>query len=360
MLNSPSESPIRQAILHEQAAGRVRVSLRSLAWRSGRRQLTASEAISDQCSALRRWERIGPLVTDVVGLRSTLDDLARTTWTDIADGRRLGLGMGEVGITDRNMLALRREHPSLLIHKHPAHEEVRTGADWEWWLAMSGGWICLVFQAKVLDANGRYPGITKGQAEGKPQVDVLVRSCLLRSERLNGAVWPFYCFYNSWSDGWPEDIKRFDGADPRAMPIKELQLYGCAVVNAWSVRRVLFGREYSNRRTLRNSYLPISRPWSMIFPDSAKPMAYIPGDMNMMLSSWMLGRQNQIPPAPALDDQHGTQTGEVQRRDRLAIYRDPAPIDQPPDYVLDLLEGRSQPRRLKPLARRVAILPELI
>ena len=104
------------------------------------------------------------MVSDVIGLRTTLDHLARATWTDIADGRQLGLGMGEVGITDRNMLVLRREHPSLLIHKHGPYEEVRTGADWEWWLGTPGGWICLVFQAKVLDANGRYPGITKPQS----------------------------------------------------------------------------------------------------------------------------------------------------------------------------------------------------
>jgi hypothetical protein len=115
------------------------------------------------------------MVNNIAALKSTLDTLAQTTWTDIAEGRRLGVGMGEVGITDHNMLALRRAHPSLLVHKHSAHEEVRTGADWEWWLRISGKWICLVFQAKVLNINGRYPGITKGQTDGKPQVDLLLR-----------------------------------------------------------------------------------------------------------------------------------------------------------------------------------------
>jgi hypothetical protein len=296
------------------------------------------------------------MVSEVTSLRSTLDDLARATWADIEDGRRLRVGMGEVSITDRNMLTLRREHPSLLVHKHPAYEEVRTGADWEWWLETSDGWICLVFQAKVLDANGRYSGITKGQAEGKPQVEVLVWSCLRRSERLDGAVWPLYCFYNSWQGGWPEGIERFDGADPHIISIKELQLYGCAAANAWSVRRVLFHQAYSSRRTLRNSYLPISRPWSTIFPDSPDPMRYSPGEMMTLLSSWM-----PYPPEPPWGDHHGEDSGEMQRRDRLAIYRDPSPINRPPDYVLDLLEdGIARPRRLKPLARRVVILPELL
>lgn len=300
------------------------------------------------------------MVSDMSGLRATLDNLARTTWTDIEDGRQLGVGMGEVSITDRNMLTLRREHPSLLVYKHLAYEEVRTGADWEWWLATTDGWICLVFQAKVLNVNGRYPGITKGCAEGKSQVEALIRSCLLRSERLNGAVWPLYCFYNSWHGEWPRGIIRFDGADPRTMPIEELQRYGCAAANAWSVRRVLFDQEYSNRRTLRNSYLPISRPWSTIFPDSPGPTKRNPEELIKLLSSWMLGSRTKMPHGPPSALHFGEDSGKVQRRDRIAVYRDPAFINRPPDYVLDLLESRARPRRLKPLARRVAVLPELL
>jgi hypothetical protein len=307
------------------------------------------------------------MVNHVRSLRSTLDDLSCATWTDIEAGRQLDVGMGEVGITDRNMLTLRREHPSILVHKHSVHEEVRTGADWEWWIQTLDGWICLVFQAKILDANGRYPGITKGQAEGKAQVDVLVRSRLRRSEMLDGAVCPLYCFYNSWQDGWPEDIERFDGADPHIMSVEELQLFGCAAANAWSVRRVLFDQAYSNRRTLRNSYLPISRPWSAIFPDSADPMKFSPEEMMTLLYSWMLGSRTQMPSIPPRppeapsSDRHGEGSDEMQRRDRLAIYRNPNPINRPPDYVLDLLENRrTRPRRLKPLARRVVILPELL
>src|SRR5690348_12804348 len=105
------------------------------------------------------------MVNEITSLTATLEKLARATWADISEGRRLGVGMGEVGITDHNMLALRREHPALIIHKYTVHEEVRTGADWEWWLGAAEGWICLVFQAKLLDPDGRYPGVTKGQAK---------------------------------------------------------------------------------------------------------------------------------------------------------------------------------------------------
>jgi hypothetical protein len=296
---------------------------------------------------------------DIPRLKATLNELARTTWTDISDGRRLSIGIGEVSITDRNMLTLRREHPSLIVHKHTAYEEVRTGADWEWWLGTRDGWLCLVFQAKILGANGRYAGIAKGQTEGKPQIDALIRSCLLRSEKINSAVWPLYCFYNSWQGGWPVGVNRFDGTEPRAMPDNELQWYGCAVAGAWDVRRILVDPKYSNRRTIRNSYLPVCRPWSMLLPSPTDLMAYgLTESMLMVLTSLIPGRA-QVEPILPPGDADEMASGRLRRRSRQAIYADPTPIVRPPDYVLDLLEGRVQPRRLKPLARRVAILPDI-
>ncbi len=140
------------------------------------------------------------MATDITGMRPTLENLARKTWTDIENGRQLGVPIGEVGITDHNMLALRQELPSLVIHKFTTAEEARTGADWEWWLDSADGWICLFFQAKLLYATGRYEAISERQPDGKRQVDVLLHGCLQRSELLNGTVWPLYCFYNSWQD----------------------------------------------------------------------------------------------------------------------------------------------------------------
>jgi hypothetical protein len=261
--------------------------------------------------------------------------------------------MGEVGITDRNMLALRREHPSLIVHKHSVHEEIRTGADWEWWINTQDGWLCVVFQAKLLDINGRYCGISKGQSEGKPQVDLLLGSCLLRSERLNTAIWPLYCFYNSWQGGWPVNVNRFDGIDPHTMPEDQIRLYGCSITDAWSVRRVLFDKQYSHRRTLRDSYLPISRPWSMILGSSGESAEHEAGRSIMMaLSSLAFPRmERRLNPG-------NRQSMKLRRRDRMTIYHNPIFASRPPDYVFDLLEGTIRPRRLKPLARRIAILPE--
>jgi hypothetical protein len=276
--------------------------------------------------------------------------------------------MGETGITDRNMLALRREHPSLVVHKHAAHEEIRTGADWEWWLGTPDGWICLVFQAKVLSAAGRYSGITKGTSEGKLQIDILLRHCLSRSERLGGTVWPLYCFYNSWLGKWPEGVQRFDLADPNEMSNVDLQLFGCAVADAQTVRGVL---RHASRRTTRDSYLPVSRPWSLLFPDPVDAVHYQPVHTLMALSSWRYGTpmlQVRPPyeppgwadPGPTYEDRTDQpESGVYQRRNRQVVYRDPYLIRRPPGYVHDLLRGAPgwSGQQLKPLARRVAVLP---
>jgi hypothetical protein len=117
------------------------------------------------------------VVNGILGLRPTLERLARKTWTDIAASRQLGVPMGETTLTDNNMLSLRSEQPSLVVYKHTAREEVLTGADWEWWLHTSDGWICLIFQAKLLSAEGKYEGITKGKTQGKAQIGALLVDC---------------------------------------------------------------------------------------------------------------------------------------------------------------------------------------
>jgi hypothetical protein len=314
-------------------------------------------------------------------LRQTLESLALATWADIDHGRQLGVPMGETGITHRNMLALKREHPSLVVYKHSAHEEVRTGADWEWWLRTSDGWICLVFQAKVLNAKGRYHGVTKATRDGKRQVDSLLNTCHARSERVGGPVWPLYCFYNSWPGDWPDGVLRFDLANPRTMAARDLQLFGCAVTDASTVLQILTLRRYGKRRTLRDSYLPVSRPWSLLFPDPAEAEGYKPAQSLLALSSWRYGKPvleaptgsgagpppgPPSPPSPEGEgpeptpEDHTNQHARRRspRRDRQVIYRDPSLIQHTPDYVFDLLESTpGRPRRLKPIARSLIVLP---
>lgn len=163
--------------------------------------------------------------------------------------------------------------------------------------------------------------------------------------------------YNSWQGAWPEDVSKFDGTDPRNISAEDLQLFGCAAADAWNVRRILMSPDYSGRRTLRDSYLPFSRPWSMIFPTQAQSTKAIASDVLGTLSSWLPGQRRLASPEEPPDR---TRSLPARRhgRDRIAVYRDPRPIQRPPDYVFDLLEGSIRPRRLKPLARRVIILSD--
>jgi hypothetical protein len=344
------------------------------------------------------------VVSSIPGLRLTLERLARKTWTDIAASRQLSVPMGETTLTDNNMLALRSELPSLVVYKHTAREEVLTGADWEWWLDTSDGWICLIFQAKLLSAEGRYEGITKGRTRGKGQIGHLLETCVRRSERIGGTVWPLYCFYNSWPGEWPADVAKFDGADPRAMSDLDLQLFGCGAADAWTVARIMSRPYYSRRYTLRDTYLPVTRPWSVLFPDPAESESFEPVQTLRALALWRRnlfllptgpstrppresepeqdrpaaardrpGRPDgpdrpmgsgsytdpdMEPPHPPEDYVTETELGAIERRDRQVIYRDPSLIQRPPDYVLDLLHGMpGRRRRLRPMARRLAVLP---
>lgn len=222
-----------------------------------------------------------------------------------------------------------------------------------------------------------------------------------RSERIGGTVWPLYCFYNSWAGEWPAGIPRFDGADPRAMSDLDLQLFGCGAADAWTVARIMSRPYYSRRYTLRDTYLPVTRPWSAIFPDLAEAESFKPVQTLRALASWRHNlfllptgpstrppmRESQQdqdrpaseappdrpeepmgsgsytdpdmePPLPPEDYTTETESGAIARRDRQVIYRDPSLIHRPPDYVLDLLEGTpARRRRLKPMARRLAVLP---
>jgi hypothetical protein len=319
------------------------------------------------------------MILDSDVLKGVLESLARKTWVDIESGDQLGVSMSETTITDNNMLALRREFPELLIRKHATNEEVRTGADWEWWLRTRDGWTSLVFQAKRLGRDGKYHGLTKRQPNGMHQVDVLIKTCWERSDRLGGAVWPLYCFYNSWVGGWPAGVSNLLQNEHHMTVVssEDLPLFGCAVSDALTVRRIVTARSYARRRTSRDTHLPNSRPWSLLFGGGGDNRAI---DLSMtlrQLSSWMsvplahphrsdvfaiAGRERSL---VAIESDAESEMKAVERsqerpvrvyRDRAMVWKDPALIPDPPQYVLDMLNGTPQPRRLKPLAGRVVVM----
>lgn len=296
---------------------------------------------------------------NLVSLKQTLDRVARFTWTDIRDGQQLGISQGETSITDRSLLAIKREHPTLLMRKHPVHEEVRSGADWEWWVGEEGYWTCLLFQAKRLSDDGRYHGLTKREPTGVYQVDTLIRASWERSRRLGGTVWPMYCFYNSWRGSWPRGVPTLlYPEDPkRWVDDAHLPLYGCAVVEGQHVRRIVTSDRYNQRKTVRDTYLPYSRPWSLLFEQPQRNPFFDLSELLSRLSEWA-DEVSSIEPT-AETHHRGTKERQLSSQRREVVWRRPLPISRVPDYVIDLLEGRpTRSRRLKPLARRVVILTD--
>jgi hypothetical protein len=301
-------------------------------------------------------------------ISKTLESIARTTWTDLRDGETLGISQGETTLTDRALLTLVREHPSLTVRKHPSNEEVRTGADWEWWIEVEGLWTCLLLQAKKLD-GGRYRGLCKKQPSGTYQVDAIIKSCWSRSVKLGGTVWPLYCFYNYWGGPWPPGIPNVLHPDrPEAVvDSDEMPLYGCAVVHAQHVRRHISDKVSAGRRTARDTYLQHCRPLSLIFDiESAKTpgKAATITELLSRLSELSLQHSIRLPSDQSRTSGQNAITASIRgsrpasRVGRgVAPWTMPEPVARPPEYVLDMIDGsRPRPRRLKPLAARVAIL----
>lgn len=268
----------------------------------------------------------------------------------IADGYRLNVSVGEVALTDFNLLRLRRKHPALHVYKFSGREEVETGADWEWWIRTgTSSWTSMVFQAKKLSRDRRYDGLMKTDRRGQYQLIALINRCVRRSGILGGTVWPMYCFYNGWDGGWPGHV----ALPSRPVDTHSLPLFGCAVIGAFTVGLIAASKTW--RRTSRDTYLPYMLPWSNLFGDPADT-APMP-----LFRQIVQGQRN------ADRMFHGDARRAVMRRGELAltsrfpgVHRftlEPATIDTPPDYVLDIVEERP-PRRggMGPIGRMVAVV----
>ena len=225
----------------------------------------------------------------------------------------------------------------------------------------------MVFQAKRLTPDGRYHGLTQRQPNGLLQADVLLRSCLSRTKKLGGAVWPLYCLYNSWAGGWPRSVPMPVNEDDQTQVVAEddLPIFGCSVVGAQIVRQVLISAEYVRRRTLLDTYLPLSWPWSSLFQRSRtqhNDAAEVQRRLSACLAAFPPSAHRQRQSIAASSTRHGTKISgsnsyyHTSGRGQSLAWREPSLISEPPEYVRDLLVDYPRPRRLRPLARRVAIL----
>lgn len=188
-----------------------------------------------------------------------MDELAELTWFKLVEARRLTMRMGEVSITDHNLLALQQFASAAgsdvrLVH---AHDEATSGADFEIWLVDHAGkpfWAYSI-QAKVggwVGATYKYRAI--GHKVGPAaQHDLLIRHAATAGSR------PFHLLYNGWD---PKD------PDAPILPKRDQRKLGCAAVSTHEVARIRRAKRPSLKAA---DYLPKSFPWSELLTKFSPP-----------------------------------------------------------------------------------------
>jgi hypothetical protein len=87
-----------------------------------------------------------------MALINTFHNRATSTWLRLLTARQLGLHYGEEGLTDENLLCIRKKHSrEVRTITFSKKRESHTGADWEWWFMGVSGFIGFRVQAKVID-----------------------------------------------------------------------------------------------------------------------------------------------------------------------------------------------------------------
>ena len=184
-------------------------------------------------------------------VKELFEDLARATWQRLCDGYRLDIRQGETGLTDLNLLEIRRAHlPCIDVHKTGIREEKWKGTDWEWWVGSDiTGWIRYAIQAKRLHLpNETYTSLNKRGEDQRRQLDKLVEYATL-----NEAV-PLYCFFNYTEQPTLDQFWHCD------LPLEPEQL-GCTLTSASVVENALSRRG----RNFRWIHLdPETMPWRCI------------------------------------------------------------------------------------------------
>jgi hypothetical protein len=194
-------------------------------------------------------------------LGRVMDDLAELTWFKLVEARRLEMRMGEVSITDHNLLALQQFASAAgsdvrLVH---AHDEATSGADFEIWLvdragvpvwaysiqAKVGGWVGKTYKYRALGHK----------VSGAAQHDLLIQHAAKHKTR------PFHLLYNGWETGDP-------GAPASSHPGH--QKLGCAAISTFEVARIRRGKRPSLKAV---DYLPMSFPWSELVTKLNPPTA---------------------------------------------------------------------------------------
>jgi hypothetical protein len=121
--------------------------------------------------------------------------IASWTWATLRTARKHESKIGEESITDFLVLELKkRANGSYYINSFTRPKERVTGADWElWFTGLSGKWLGLRVQAKVISIDSRrYSQLHYKRSDGTSQIDQLVADA-----NKHYAI-PLYCLYSYW------------------------------------------------------------------------------------------------------------------------------------------------------------------
>jgi hypothetical protein len=186
-----------------------------------------------------------------------MDVLAKRTWFNLTEARRLKMRMGEVTITEANLLAMAQlvERSKLKIDLRATRKsEATTGTDFEIWLKTRKGRVFgYSIQAKVIrlrDGIYEYPELGHKNAHGV-QIDLLEQ----RAKRVGS--YPVHLFFNGWDQ---PTIKA-----PTFPTGRSVELFGCAAVQTTVVRSVRNAIGKGNGINKVARYAAESMPWSDLF-----------------------------------------------------------------------------------------------
>ena len=125
----------------------------------------------------------------------TLLDLGDATSRGLAFAYRddVEISLGEETITETNLLALQRRHPSRIsIRTFSKKAEADNGTDWEWNIIGDVMTLRMRIQAKRINKAGQLVGLHRKSKSAKlKQLDALITAA-----KQDGVI-PLYCFYSA-------------------------------------------------------------------------------------------------------------------------------------------------------------------